>query len=286
MLHKFKASSDASICILDTTGHYTRNVRQQLVYYKARFGESLADLVAVASSMEDVPQGCLLVVPEYIYQTVPHKGLYDCRTVPSIANLTHYDLRALVIDPIVHYTKGVEQARKWLQELPDLFTYDCEAAAIVKPGEEIDEGERKDRALNVRQHELTMYSFAGSESEAFVISNEGKEMQDMVMDFLVTTDKTIIMHNASFDAKIVKYLTGKHIKHIEDSQLLTWVKLNHCDTSKAKVGLKGLAGHVYSDWAVSADLFGIEHKYNPDLIRYSGIDAMATMFVYNEYKDR
>jgi len=30
------------------------------------------------------------------------------------------------------------------------------------------------------------------------------------------------------------------------------------------------------------DPFSMAHKYNPELIRYSGIDAAATMFVYFE----
>ena len=136
-------------------------------------------------------------------------------------------------------------------------------------------------ALVMAKNQTTMYSFAQSEDTAFVIDSN-PDTDPIVLDFLTSTQATVIMHNALYDARLVYNRTNKFIHNIEDTQLMWATILNHCDTFKSKVGLKGLAGHIYSDWAVSKDLFGIEHKHNPELIHYSGIDAAATFFLYQE----
>ena len=136
-------------------------------------------------------------------------------------------------------------------------------------------------ALVMAKNQTTMYSFAASEQTAFVISSE-LDTDQLVLDFLTTTKSTVVMHNAMYDMRLVYNRTGKFITNFEDTQLMYATLKNNTNSFLAKVGLKGLAGHIYKDWAVSKDLFGIEHKYNQELIHYSGVDAMATMFLYNE----
>lgn len=266
-MYAYKKSSDHSLVILDNTNMYKAEIRQLLVDYKKRWNESIADKIAVTSTIDKVKPGATVIIPEYLYSQIKHKSLYDVIVIPSINLLTIYDLRAAVIDITVNYTKDYDEACEWLANLPDTFTYDSETTGLEHPSRE----------------EITMYSFGLNETEAFVIINENLEMQEMVMDFLSTTNKTMIIHNAQFDQKWIKYLTGKHPKNVEDSQLLAWAYLNHANTYQARTGLKHLAKKVYKDWAVAPDMFGIEHKYNPELIRYSGIDACATWFVYNEF---
>ena len=113
-----------------------------------------------------------------------------------------------------------------------------------------------------------MYSFAENETEATVIINEDQAMEDMVLEFLTTTESTVIMHNASFDMKIVKHRTGKFIKNIEDTALLAWCYLNHADNFQAKVGLKELARKVYANWAVAKDSFST-FKYTDEVVNYN-----------------
>ena len=266
-MYKYKQTSDASLVILDNTNMYRAEIRQLLVDYKKRWHTSIADKIAVAATMDKVPAGATVIIPEYLYAQIEHKSLYKVIVIPSINLLTIYDLRAAVIDPIVRVTRDIDEARQWLSELLDLFTYDSETTGLEHPSRE----------------EITMYSFGIDEENAFVIINEDKEMQDMVMEFLTSTEKTMIIHNFQFDGKWIKYLTGRYPKSYEDSQLLVWAIKNHANTYEARSGLKLLASIVYKDWAVSADLFGIEHKYNTELHRYAGIDACATWFVWNEW---
>ena len=264
---KYKSTSDCSLVILDNTNMYKAEIRQLLVDYKKRWNESIADKIAVTPTIDKVQAGATIIIPEYLYAQIKHKSLYKVIVIPSINLLSIYDLRAAVLDVKVDYTKDIDEARQWLHNLPDTFTYDSETTGLEHPSRE----------------EITMYSFASNETTAFVISNETPEMQDMVMDFLVSTEKTMIIHNIQFDVKWIRYLTGKFPKSMEDSQLLAWSYLNHANTFLAKTGLKHLAKIVYRDWAVGPDLFGIEHKHNPELIRYAGIDAAATWFVWNEF---
>jgi len=267
---KFIETSDASICIYDPSGRNRNHIRNMLKAYKTRWGESLANRIAIVHDLTEAPQGAHLIIPAYSYEELTHKTRYIIHTITSTGQLTEYDLRKIALNVEVRTTKDYDEAKQWLEDLPDVVTYDCETTGLEHPSRE----------------ELTMVSFGISETEAIVIINEDKKMQDMLMDFLTTTERKLIIHNASFDLKWVKYLSGKYPKNYEDSSLLVWTLKNHTQTYLAKVGLKGLAGAVYSQWAVAPDLFSIEHKYSPELHYYAGVDAAATWFVWNEYRPK
>ena len=304
MLYRFKDTSDASLVVLDTSGAYKKEVRQALVDYKKRWGISVADKLAIATTIEDIPRGARIIMPEYQYDSLPSKAVPDINLIPAISLISHYDIRRVILEVKVTYTRDIEEAREWLNALPNIFTYDCETASLYTKEEQakaeadlllitedsfeadIQRDELNNiinsNALDPFRNQLTMYSFGIDEKVSFVISNEDQAMEDMVLDFLTTTEKTVIVHNAGFDMKVIRHRTGKFIKNWEDSRQLTWVNLNHANTSLAKTGLKGLAGYVYKDWGVSDEYFGIEHKYDERLIHYAGIDASATFFVWNE----
>jgi hypothetical protein len=271
--------SDQSIVILDNTNQMKNHIKTVLRDFKLRWNISLANKIAIAENLDDIPFDTVVIIPEFISYSINPLRFKKLVTVDAIQNLDIYTLRRATIETTVHVTKKLEEAYEWLKDLGDTFTFDTETAPNV-----VDERlTQKDLSLDVFRNQITMFSFAENETEAIVIINENQEMEDMVLDFLTTTESKVIMHNASFDMKIVKHRTGKFIKNIEDTQLLAWSYLNHVDTQQAKVGLKVLAAKVYSSWSVAADMFGIENKYNPDLHTYSGIDAMATMFVWNEF---
>lgn len=266
-MYTFIKDVTPDIIILDPTNLYRTEIRDVLKTYKRRWG-SIAARIGVAHTIEEIPKGTTLIMPTYKFADITSPLSYsDIIVIDAINLLEVEDLRAAAIEVTVTYTKDIGEARQWLADLPETFTYDCEATGLEHPSRE----------------ELTMYSFGINDDTAFVISNENKEMQDMVMNFLVTTEKKMIIHNTQYDMKWIKYLTGKYPKNYEDSMLAAWTYLNHSDTSKARVGLKVLASRVYRAWAVSSDLFGIEHKHNPELIHYAGVDAAATWYVWNKY---
>ena len=253
--------------ILDTTGVNQNYIRSQLVQYKTRWNESLADRLAVIQDISEATPGSHIIVPQYILNTLPDtKPIAHYHTIASVNALTHYDLRAAIIDPIVRFTDKPEEALEWLNTLPNVFSADFESTGLGHPSQET----------------LTHLAIGISESEAFVIIfAEGVEKP--ILDWLVNTKKKQIWHNLSFDGKYLLHRTGKLPQNYEDSQLLAWSYLNHAETFRAKVGLKGLAGRIYGEWAIAKTEFGLNSLYNPEMIKYAGIDACATLFVATEF---
>lgn len=186
-------------------------------------------------------------------------------------------------------------ASKWLADLPDMFAADFEVAVKYTP-QQLEhyrnvlksktiskrtritlEAKLKATALDHPSHTtLTHFSCAWSESDAFVLILDNDHIRNMLLDFLVTTDKKQIYHNASFDLKHIYYYTNKFPKNLEDTQLRAKCILNHVDTWKANTGLKELAGKWFGDWAISADNFSVEQMYEDHVIKYASIDACAT----------
>jgi len=193
-----------------------------------------------------------------------------------------------------------------LNSLPDTVACDFEAALRYRPDEleawklqleEDKELSQADRiAINARlkatalSHPfhvvLTHFSIAWSDHEAFVAILETKKARDVVLQWLVTTDRLQIWHNASFDFKHIYYHTRKFPLRFEDTQLLAKTLVNHVDVWRAKVGLKELAEHVYGGWGVSSELFTLANLRDKVLLKYAGVDACATFWLYEAIKKK
>lgn len=129
---------------------------------------------------------------------------------------------------------------------------------------------------------LTHMSLAYSETEAYVFIFDNQEIQDTVLDWIVTTPIKQVWHNLCFDGKHILHNTGKLPIDYEDSQILAKTLLNHVDNSKSATGLKHLMGYKFGAWAVSSDNFTLDNMYSPELIHYAAIDACATLTLWNE----
>ena len=206
---------------------------------------------------------------------------------------------------IVNYqsTSSAYVANQWLRTLPDLIACDTEAAIKFTPEQltamqaELDTGPPLRRAIELRaalsatalSHpyyvDLTHVQIAWSESDAYVFILDNKRITDIVLNFLVTTTRTQIWHNATFDCKHIYYHTGKFPHNYEDSSILAKCILNHVDVDQATVGLKELAGKWYGQWAVSPDYFDKSQMYDPDLLLYAATDACATFKLYHSIRD-
>ena len=123
---------------------------------------------------------------------------------------------------------------------------------------------------------LTHCSIAVNDSEAYVFILDNPKITNYVLDYLVTTPQTQILHNASFDFKHLYYYTGKFPSTYEDTQILAKTILNHTNPAQARVGLKDLAGQWYGDWAISSDNFTLSQIHDPKVLKYAAIDACAT----------
>ena len=190
-------------------------------------------------------------------------------------------------DPIV--------AKEWLSGLPELFSADFETAVrysneVIKEAKEkmVDESlSKKERiayqaiakssALGHPSHcTITHCSIAYSEKDAYVFIIDDQPIADVVLDFLVSTDRTQVWHNYAYDGRFLRYYTYKDVKNVEDTQIFAKTLVNHVEVFKAKTGLKDLAGHWYGDWGISADNFTVQQQYDENVLKYAAIDACAT----------
>ena len=193
------------------------------------------------------------------------------------------------IEPVVYFCDELEVAKRWLAR------YDSDFHTVAV------DFESKDLTLP-HFNKLSMISIGWNLLKSTVIVFANEEIQAYVLNWLVTTKLKQVWHNSLFDLKFVKYHTKSLPSNIEDSQLLAAVYNNNVDEHKRKSGLKQLAGVLYRDWAndkSSFDLFdtstnegitnlhyvgeGDPSIYNLGLIKYAGIDTMATKYVWKKY---
>lgn len=193
------------------------------------------------------------------------------------------------IEPVVYFCDELEVAKRWLAR------YDSDFHTVAV------DFESKDLTLP-HFNKLSMISIGWNLLKSTVIVFANEEIQTYILNWLVTTKLKQVWHNSLFDLKFVKYYTKSLPNNIEDSQLLAAVYNNNVDEHKRKSGLKQLAGVLYRDWAndkSSFDLFdtstneritnlhyvgeGDPSIYNLGLIKYAGIDSMATKYVWEKY---
>lgn len=192
-------------------------------------------------------------------------------------------------------TNDPEVAKKWLSSLPDLIAADFETAVRYSL-EELQEAKEKLADPDISKKEYIYYdsllsatalshpshctithcSMAWSEKDAYVFIIDSQAIADVVLDFLVETDKTQIWHNYSYDGRFLRYYLRADPKNVEDSQIFAKTLLNHVDTFKARTGLKELAGNWYGNWGISEDNFTISQQYEEHVLKYSATDACAT----------
>lgn len=200
-----------------------------------------------------------------------------------------------------HYTNNNYTAYRWLINLPNLFAADFETASKYTQQEKNTFLYRlQNQKLSFEEHRLllqkytsnglshpslsviTHFSMAYSNTEGFVIICDNDNIRKLVCNFLVTTDKTQIWHNACFDFLRIHYLTNRVPKNYLDTQLMAKSLLNNANPLKDKTGLKELMEYAYGDWAVSKDSFTLEEMWKEETIRYSATDSCATFKLYED----
>jgi len=201
-------------------------------------------------------------------------------------------------------TNNPETAKEWLNSLPEVFSADFETAVRYSQ-EVIDEAKQKMVDTSLPKKERIVYqaiakssalghpshctithcSIAYSEKDAYVFIIDDQPIADVVLDFLVQTDKKQVWHNYAYDGRFLRYYAGKDAKDVEDTQIFAKTLINHVETFKARTSLKELAGHWYGDWAISADNFTVAQQYEEHVLKYAAIDACATIKLWNYLND-
>lgn len=209
----------------------------------------------------------------------------DCCNVDTVVEF----IASQYIEPSVTFCDQLDVAKQWLAHYDTNFStvaVDFEAINLTLP----------------HFNKLTMLSIGWNLLKSTVIVFATDEIRDYVLNWLVTTKVKQVWHNSVFDLKFVKHYTGKLPWDIEDSQLLAAVYNNNVDEQKRKSGLKQISGILYKDWANDKSSFDLydtsanesvtnikyigtndSSKYNLSLIKYAGIDTMATRFAWEKY---
>ena len=203
------------------------------------------------------------------------------------------------------FTNSTYRVKRWLDELPDLIACDFEVASKFSKKEKdlfklrLKQTKDTDKRRVLEQHiesnglshpsltVVTHFSVAWANDDTYVILCTNKAVREMVFRFLITTDKTQLWHNSTFDFKHLLYNTGQLPKNYIDTQLLAKSLLNDANSFRDLVGLKELMGYAYGDWALvkDEDRYTLENIKNPEMIRYSAIDAAATFKLYEDIQE-
>lgn len=195
-------------------------------------------------------------------------------------------------------------ALQLLNSLPSVIACDFETASKYSDSDKLQlqaeldllEDKKTDYALALKQRiastglshpsmvDITHLSVAYSESEAYVIITDTPKLRSLILNWLVTTDRLQIWHNASYDFRLVYHATNKFPPNYEDSQIFAKTLLNHVEVHKANTGLKRLMGWRFGSWAVAADSFNLSRMYDEDVLLYAATDAVSTLCLYNELR--
>lgn len=195
-------------------------------------------------------------------------------------------------------------ALQLLNSLPSVIACDFETASKYSDSDKLQlqaeldllEDKKTDYALALKQRiastglshpsmvDITHLSVAYSESEAYVIITDTPKLRSLILNWLVTTDRLQIWHNASFDFRQIYHATNKFPPNYEDSQIFAKTLLNHVEVHKANTGLKHLMGWKYGNWGLSSDFFNKSQMYDETILHYAAVDSAATMALYNELR--
>lgn len=199
------------------------------------------------------------------------------------------------------YTNNLYKAKKWLQGLPDLFAADFEVASKFTAKEKehikykLDNYRLKDESERILLQQLTSnglshpsltvithLSVGWSDKDSYVIICDSPAIRNLVYQFLITTPKQQLWHNAVFDFKHIFYHTGVLPSNYIDTQLLAKSILNDADSFKDRTSLKELMGYAYGDWAISKEDFTLEEMWSESMIKYAATDSPATYKLYQD----
>lgn len=118
-----------------------------------------------------------------------------------------------------------------------------------------------------------------SHSYIFVCNDEDTEM--FIWEALSRYEGLLLVHNSLFDLKIMMERVRRLPKNYVDTALMVKCMINHVNTWKAKVGLKGLMGSYYNPkWSMSAGDYEPKNLKDPSFILYCAIDGASCFYLY------
>ena len=132
---------------------------------------------------------------------------------------------------------------------------------------------------------LTHVNLAYSITDTIIVIISSDIVEKYILEWLVTYKGKVLIHNASFDLKMVHHRTGKFPNNYEDTQLLAKSLINHVDTWKANTGLKELMKDYYPrEWTLVEDYHN-ENLKDDMFIRYCSYDVSATFKLWEQLQE-
>lgn len=192
----------------------------------------------------------------------------------------------------------LQEVHSFLQTLPKLIALDFEAkshlafsgAVLPPPTDDATFEERRvyrqASTSNALSHPIyirpTHLAVATSSTEATVILLRDPDILNYVMEWLVSTPRRQVWHNATYDLTLIFHHTQRLPRYFEDTMLMAKSLLNDCNNAKSNVKLKYLKGYKYGRWAVSPDSFETVADDDPTFLEYAATDACATFDLYQD----
>jgi DNA polymerase I-like protein with 3'-5' exonuclease and polymerase domains len=129
----------------------------------------------------------------------------------------------------------------------------------------------------------TTHIILGLDVYKSVIFVVDERLERYVFNWLVNTDLKLIIHNASFDLKVIHHRTGKFPKNYEDTQQLAKTLINDCNNYHSRTGLKLLVGRHYPPrWSMKEETdYEVKNLKDEDFLQYCAIDGSAVRLLYN-----
>ena len=198
------------------------------------------------------------------------------------------------------YTNNLYKAKQWLNNLPDLFAADFEVASkFTKKQKEVLKLRLENCYNNEKQRILlqqitsdglshpsltyiTHLSIGWTDRDSYVIVCDTEQIRELILNFLVTTNKLQLWHNSVFDFKHIKYHTNVIPLNYLDTQLLARSILNDANSFNDRTSLKELMSYAYGEWALSKDDFTLEEMWSESMIKYAATDSPATYKLYHD----
>lgn len=198
------------------------------------------------------------------------------------------------------YTNNLYKAKQWLNNLPDLFAADFEVASkFTKKQKEVLKLRLENCYNNEKQRILlqqitsdglshpsltyiTHLSIGWTDRDSYVIVCDTEQIRELILNFLITTNKLQLWHNAIFDFKHIKYHTNTIPLNYLDTQLFARSILNDANSFNDRTSLKELMAYAYGDWALSKDDFTLEEMWNPNMIKYAATDSSSCFKLYSD----
>ena len=199
------------------------------------------------------------------------------------------------------YTNNLYKAKQWLDNLPKLFAADFEVASrFTLKEKELIKYRLDNYKLSFEEQRIllqqltsdglshpsltviTHLSVGWSDRDSYVIVCDNPAIRNLVYQFLTTTPKQQLWHNAVFDFKHIFYNAGLLPRKYIDTQLLSKCLLNDANPFRDLTGLKELMAYSYGDWALSKDMFTLENMWEEDTIRYAATDSTSCFKLYED----